>query len=244
MRTEDENVNNDKESSLLHLFRKLYDQQFPQMISCFKLISIKERIEDFKEEQHTHNGWMIRIGYLLLAIFAFNFQFADHIKAWGNSPYHLVVMWVTIGCAVWILISTLIRFVNHYERTINRYEMKLCSGGFDFYRDTEKLFLTLIQKFSWYDIKTPNELAEQIEKDVRFLVYLIKKSEAYPDSNKVNPFLKKFEDDLLKSFIDVICALRLMGVEESDNMTFAPTPNIYENRAAWLRKKLFDEVTI
>ncbi|MFA6297019.1 MAG: hypothetical protein WC629_00440 [Candidatus Paceibacterota bacterium] len=243
MKSENKNVNDERENSLLCLFRKLYDQQFPQTRSCFKLISIEERIEDLKEENRTHNKWMIRIGYLLLAISAFNLQFADHIKEWGDSPYHLVVMWVTIGCALWVLISAFTKFALHFSPIITKYEVELCGGGFYFYKDVEKLFTNLISKITLYDIKTPNELAEQLENDLRFLVFLIKKGETYPDKNKRNHFLKKIEDDLLKNLIELICTLRMMKVEEADNTTSTiHHGNLFDKRAAWLRKKLFDEV--
>jgi len=244
MKNEDKKVN-DKENSLLHLLRKLYDRQFPQMRSCFELLAIKDKIEDLQKANHTYNGWLIRIGYLLVAIWTFNFQFVNYFKEWKDSPYHSVVTWLVIGCSLWALISAFTKLAMHYSPVVTRYEIELCNGGFDYYEDVEKVFTTLIQKFSWCDIKTTDELVKQIENDTRFIVYLIKKGEAYPDNNKRNPFLKKFEDDLLDNLIVLICLLGLMKVNDAGNITTTDSnSNIFKKRNEWLRKKLFEEVAV
>jgi len=231
------------EDSLINLFRKLYDQQFPPMKSCFELLAIESKIENTKKENHTHNEWLIRIGYLLLAVFAFNFQFADHIKAWGSSPYHTVVMWVTLGCAVSVLISAFIKFEMHYSPIITKCEIELCRGGFYYYKDAEKLFTSLIYKCSWYNLKTPNDLAHHLEERVRFLVFLIKSSEVNPNysKGKTEGFLKD-EADLLKKLIELICLLGLMKTNEIAVIT--GVEKTLQTRTDWLYKKLFDEVSI
>lgn len=226
-----------KEKSLLNLLRKLYDQQFPERRSCFELLAIQRQMEVTKKINHVLNGWFIFFSFVSLVATSFYSN--------SNSSVYPSVLW---GGVLFLLVAIL-AFITHffyYSPKMTAFERDLSMGDFNHYKEMEELFLTLSQRCGWYDLRTPNDLAQYFEERVRFSVLLMKSSQAYPDyeENKTDAFLKS-ENDLFEKFLRLICMLRMMNVEKADNTT--PTSfcnDLFEKRAKWLRKKLFDEVTI